>query len=449
MIKKILSYLFTAPLLLAASCISEEATECPETGGKNVTLSLRLDMGLEAEANRTQSRADGGKKDGFEDPSGDFEKISSLRVIILHGTDREVEAARLVATDENGTPRKDNLEFTVKSNENKTIILIANEDALPAPEGSEYESAKDFLDQFTPGKPLTTAQWDLWGLLTNWTASMPVQANAVATRGLFSTDGEEYPANGLPLTELFRVYVSTELAAQTSDDEYKQEVTLFLTRAAAKARFNFYVDGLKDKPENKYIGKGLYVTGIRLNGLDISEYVLPKDTYYSPDKYITNDDGIDIPNTAENAERYITSFATPMPDEEKVGYTFDISGGENPVEIKPDVSPRTRGPIYFPESMCDPEENYTVEVRVGIKEGNRWIYGENDGWIIAENNGILKDNILNFNGCDAIARNTLLDINIYFGNSNSITWEVSLVPYIGVVLNPSFGFDVIDPSNKN
>ena len=437
MIRKFLSYLLTAPLLLAASCISEEATECPETGGKNVTLSLRLDMGLEAEADGTQSRADGEPDRYTGSASRDFEKISSLRVIILHGTDREVEGARLVATNPDGTPRKDNLEFTVKSNENKTIILIANEDALPAPEGSDKGTAKDFLDQFlTPGVKITTAQWDM---LTNWTASMPTQANAEATHGFFSTEGEEYPAYGLPLTELFRVFVSTELAAQTSDDEYQQEVTLFLTRAAAKARFNFYVDDLENNPDNPYIGRGLYVTGIRLNGLDVSEYVLPKDTYYSPAKYIKNSDDIEIPNFVENAERYITSF-TPVTDAEKFDFIFDISGEKDAVEIQSYVDPKTRGPIYFPESICENGSRYNVEVRIGTLT--------NPGqWVKAQENGTLKDNILSVGGRDAIARNTFLDINIFFGNKD-ITWNVSIVPYVGVTLKPSFG-EILDRNNQN
>ena len=425
MIRKFLSYTLVATLLLAVSCISEDGTKCPETDVEKITLSFKLDMGLDGASTGTRSRAD--EPNSYGTSEGNFEKISSLRVIILHGTDREVEGARLVATNDNGTPRLDNLEFSVKSNETKTILLIANEDALPAPEGSGMDDAKDFLDQFlSPGVKISEEQWET---ITNWTATLPEQDNTGATLGLFSNEKGEYPAYGLPLTELFRVYASTELAAKTTADEYRQEVTLFLTRAAAKARFSFYVD--KNPQQNPYLGKGMYVTGIRLNGIDRTEYVFPKNTYYSPAKYITNADGIEIPNFAKDGERYITSF-TPVPGATKSDFILDIAN--TPVEIKSyDANIPTCGPIYFPESMCAEGKNYTVQVRVGTPTNP----GE---WITAkENDGALIDNILNVDGHDAIARNTYLDIEIYFGEIE-ITCKVTVVPYDNVTLNPEFGF---------
>ena len=436
MIRKALTYLFVTPLLLAASCISEDGTKCPETDVENMTLSLKLDMGLEASTG-TRSRA-GDKPSNYEPSIGNFEKISTVRVIILRNG-REIEGARRVATADNGTWLNDNLKFKVRSNETKTILLIANEDALPAPEGSDKDTAKDFLDQFlTPGVEIKPEQWKQ---LTEWKVSMTGENIQGTTRGLFSNAKGEYPDYGLPLTEQFDVYASTALASKPTSDTYTQEVVLFLTRAAAKARFHFYVDDLKNNPNNPYLGKGLYVTGIRLNGLDKSEYVFPNGASYSPEKYLTNDIENPIPNVVDNAERYITSF-TPVPNAEKFDFILDTSG-EEAIEIKSyNAEIPMRGPIYFPESMCaTTEQNYTVQVRVGtLTNPGEWITAQKE-------DGALLDNILNVDGLDAIARNTCLDINIFFGEPG-ITWKVSIVPYVGITLRPSFG-EILDRNNQN
>ena len=135
-------------------------------------------------------------------------------------------------------------------------------------------------------------------------------------------------------------------------------------------------------------------------------------------------------------KRYIKSFATPSQTaDQDASYTFDIS--DDPVEISKNyyTKPPERGPIYFTESLLTSGEPFTVEVEI---DGN-------GHWLPAQP---LVTNILSIDGNDAIARNTHLKINISFSESE-IKCTVSVVPYIGVILDPIFGFIEANPSNKN
>lgn len=426
MIRKALTYLLTAPLLLAASCVTEgehpDIVEVPDSGNM-LTMRLKLDMGLEG---RTAS---GESDPSFEVPEGDFESVSTLRVIILRGNDNTVEAARIVNMKD-GVPDNDKLEFKVRSNEMKTIILIANELSLPSPDPDNYETASDYLIQFMtrPNATVKISESQMQQLM-EWKAAMPGTLPD-ATAGLFS---DSKYGKHLPLAEIFKVQaIAPEPTGNSDDDENKnndvdviQNVTLFMPYAAAKATFYFTADdGYKDL--------GSKVTGIRLLGINWSEYVFPKETTYSPAKYTAQGEGY---VSTENSKRYITDFAAvdlPAGREGMGSYTYTP---EEPVVIKKyaaDDPDAMRGPIYFPESINKFEttdeqsiiNNFRVQVQL---EGLEWFDAQP-----------LTDNILHVDGFDAIARNTHLQIHIKFGAS-SITWEAIEAPYNTVTLGPGFG----------
>lgn len=413
MIRNKLSYLLVAPLLMyCAACVSEDGV--PEVvPASKMTLRMKIQMGLEEGTPAT--RADKGNPDKYDPASGDFEEISTLRVIILHDTDREVEATRLVATAKDGTPVNDNLEFRVASNEKKTIVLIANEESLTPPTGASDLSSTQYLDRLAKtGNKITDSQW---AQLTEWVVAMPdATAPGTYTRSIFSTTGH---TPRLPLTEIWEVETMSEVARLDKTDEVK-EVTLFMTRAAAKASFLFDID---PSPDNPYAGSGSKVTGIRLYGVGQYETVFPKDAIYSPEKYIGGVGG--NVNVVKDRERYIKSFtsaATGTPG------TFQIDLSENPVEIKSYAGQDIPilGPIYFTEyKFSDQTEKFTVAVEL---DGN-------GNWLEAQP---LINNILQIGGCDAIARNTHLQIRIRFG-VNTITWEAIEAPYNTVTLDPVFG----------
>ncbi len=414
MIRRALTYLLTAPLLLAASCITEgehpDIVEVPDSGDM-LTMRLKLDMGLEGRA--TSSEGD----PTFEKPTEGFESVSTLRVIILHGTDNTVEAARIVNM-KNGVPENGNLEFKVRSNEMKTIILIANELSLPSPD-SNFKTASDYLTQFMTRPNATVKISDAQlSQLMEWKAAMPGTLPD-ATSGLFSELGS-YAR--LPMAEVFKV--QTVAFEPTSErEDVMQDVTLFMPYAAAKATFYFTAD-------NGYKDLGSKVTGIRLLGINWSEYVFPKETTYSPAKYTAQGEGY---VSTENSERYITDFAAvdlPAGREGMGSYTYTL---DEPVVIQHDESNKPmRGPIYFPESINKAQattdepnaNNFRVQVQL---EGLDWFDAQP-----------LTENILHVDGFDAIARNTHLQIHINFG-VNTITWEAIEAPYNSVTLDPVFG----------
>lgn len=412
MIRKALTYLLTAPLLLAASCVTEgehpDIVEVPDQGDM-LTMRLKLDMGIEGRAESGESEP------GYQLPEGDFESVSTLRVIILHGNDNTVEAARIVNM-KNGVPDNDKLEFKVRSNEMKTIILIANELSLPSPD-PKFKTASDFLTQFMtrPNAPVKISESQMQQLM-DWKAAMPGTLPD-ATSGIFSELGS-YAR--LPLAEIFKV--QTVAIEPTSEREnVMQDVTLFMPYAAAKATFRFMTD-------SGYNGPGSKVTGIRLLGINWSEYVFPKETTYSPSKYTGQGEG--YVNIADGNRRYINDFASvdlPAGREGTGSYTYTL---EEPFLFSETIG--EYGPIYFPESINkarattdEPDaNNFRVQVEL-----------EGLGWLDAQP---LVSDILHVDGFDAIARNTHLVIEIHFGEKY-ITWNAIEAPYNTVTLKPGFG----------
>ncbi|MDE7350221.1 MAG: hypothetical protein K2N25_04080, partial [Muribaculaceae bacterium] len=272
-----------------APCPPGSEPEVPVPDPDKVTLCLNVSFdGLQG-----QTRA-GNDPDRYDDPSGDFEKISTLRVIIVRNYTEKatedgtgvfktgiIEDNRLVVTNDLGRPLYDNLEFKVIANEYKRIYLIANEQYLTAPAASltapnTYETATKYLDSFKGGEVgEKNGPVDL-SSLSEWTVSVPGLTSSMTqivgnVNGLFSPS----PSRRLPLTEFFDVEVKR--TNEATDQFYSH---LFMTRAAAKAVFflntsaNFEGEGIKNT----------YIRSITLTGVGTTEYVFPNSTEYSPSK---------------------------------------------------------------------------------------------------------------------------------------------------------------------
>lgn len=411
--------------------LEPEAPDAPDPD--KLTLCLNITF----EGQESETRADLGDKDDYEEGSGDFESISTLRVIIVRDSvskdedgnptgevvKRAVEANRLVATSPQGYPLYDNLQFKVIADEDKRIYLIANERSLTPPPG-EWETASEFLDSYKVGNNFELDYSK--SALTTWTVSLPFTTQVidnvskdVATSDLFAPTDE----NKLPLTEFFDIKADSQ---KTIDDIYYSN--LFITRAAAKATFYLKPDGL----EAAY--KDVQITSISLSGVGAEEYVFPLgeeylDAEYSKGKYQEG---------KPDVKMYIKNFKTPSQktltylinkeniynEEGEMTGTKDLS-----IEMVPEGGANSTrqilGPIYFPESILKAEEQY--EVTVTLSTG-------------AELKAPLVTNILNIGGREAVARNTHLQITLEFSPQN-LMCEVSLVPYIGILLEPSFGFE--------
>lgn len=418
-----------ALLVASLAGCSQEETPQPQQNENGVTLRLVIDTGAKS------SRADA--PDYFEKPAGEFENIYTLRVILAKPASNgqyEIEANKLVRTTPSGQPIDDNLEFKVSTG-NKIVYLVANEASLTVPEAvkGKYSTVTHFLDdQYMPGKEF------LEGTLSNWIVSLPGKGTQQeVTQSMYSDNPN---AKGLPLTEFFQFNVGATVVDQQYDET--QIVQLFLTRAAAKATFNIKVDG-------NYKGSGVNVTGIRLNGLNVDQYVFPRSAEYC----IKKDDGTiesiekeavvtpELPGKITPVDRFITSFAAPQRHFQGLGASMVMNLPEADfVEIKANAD-KTLGPVYFTESlMPNTTARFTVQVEL---DGN-------GNWLDAQPLGVGQgNNILLVNGAQAIARNTHLKITINFSD-NQITATVQLVPYVSVVLTPTFGFDELNPNpNQN
>lgn len=389
----------------------------------SVILRLAIDTGL-----NPSSRA--GEPDYFEKPSGDFENIYTIRVIIVKDG-KVVEANRLVKTTDTGRPIDDNLEFKVETG-SKSVYLIANEATLPVPDQfaakdgrpAVYSNATAFLDdQYKVGNEFSPE------VFQKWVVDLP-GGNPAATAGLYSNIAG---ANGLPLTEAFDFTVSADSDPKVAQDE-TQTVYLFLTRAAAKATFNVEV-------ASDYQGSGVNITGIRLNGLNWQQYVFPKDAKYDPEKNVVIKGGLPEAVTATN--RYLTSFATPGRVNGVTGANVTLNlAAANQIEIKAGANGEV-GPVYIPESLIPaqnaPGARFNVQVQL-----------DNSTWLDAKELGVgTGNNIQLVNGAQAIARNTHLKVTIGFNSDNQITATVQLVPYVSVVLKPGFGFEELNPNQNN
>ena len=422
--------LMTLLMASLAGCSQDEPSQPDEKKG-SVILRLAIDTGL-----NPSSRAEA--PDFFEPPSGDFEKIYTLRVILVNNYE-QIEANKLVRTTDAGQPIDDNLEFKVETGK-KRIYLIANEATLPfpwkfSPENpgavKTFNSITTCLDSvYRVGEKNELPRYTFH----NWVVDLPGQGPA-ATAGLYSDAPEK--ATGLPLTEFFDFTVGASYTDTIYDQT--QTVQLFLTRAAAKATFNINVDG-------NYKGSGVNVTGIRLRGLNWEQYVFPRNgeeqssAVYNPEKNVIITEG--LPGVVRNVDRYITAFTTPQRINGVTGANVTMNLAKA-IEIKKGTN-ESVGPIYIPESLMPETVANNSNARFSVQ-----VQLDGENWLDAKPLGVGDgNNILLVNGCQAISRNTHLKVTIGFSD-NDITATVQLVPYIGKVLRPGFGFEELDPKQNN
>lgn len=415
--RKLLKYIMPVLSLVAAGCSSGEVD--PDNNPREPRpdeVTLCLDISYDGVGTRTRAEND---PDRFDPASGDFEKIESLRVIIVRGIETGengkekgiIEGNRLVATNEQGYPIYDNLEFKVIAGEMKRIYLIANEkylDASPVP----GQGVSAFLDSYTISKEVEI------NLFTNWTVSIPdVSATTVTTKemGMFN------PLKGrlLPLTEFFDVQVGErdEYGDVKDVPDNRWFTHLFLTRCAAKAQF-FLKAGSGFAGENV---RNSRITAITLSGVGNAEYVFPHETKYNYSKdyskdYYKEELITNGPDKAPNiSEAYIKFFKTPEANKAVIYQINDLNE-----EIKQTPSgegmPTSKliqnSLIYFPESILGEGKQYEVGVQI---DGQNWFYAP------------LKDNILSVAGNDAVARNTYLPIEIEF--TGAANFNVRVLPW--------------------
>lgn len=206
------------------------------------------------------------------------------------------------------------------------------------------------------------------------------------------------------------------LPEHPSDYEIKKE--FFVTHAAVK--FSFNINTTSDYPSDD---SGLRIKNITVNSIGNTEFFLPRATY-SPDKYSES-------SLTDNG-RFITEYTLPTnPAPENKSYVF-TSGLEDLVLDYTDdnkgIHPLVPN-LYFPETDLT---QYSVSITIGDKDSNANDY---------------TFNAVPLNNLSSLPRNTHVLVNITLGLSE-ISAVVKLVPYIGVNLDYTFGFEQLIPWDR-
>lgn len=419
---------------------------------KPAEVTLRLKVSVLGDT--PQTRAYPGVPDGsFEDPATDFEKLHTLRVIIVDSLGK-VEHNRMVNLDKDGNVINDNLEFRISvpwiKEENgvehfglahKKIWLFGNEkaandavfDAMAGVKLTETgaaltpEQINEYRDKGGMALDLLGVGTTFCGAFDNvngWGSVEAEPQTALQSAVLTRADGRPFIDNSgtekqyIPMNEFFDVSI-------TSDDLQKSEggtifrVTkdLFLTRSLVK--FTFSAQFIDNYPD---YGK-MRITDIKVNSLAESGYLVPDNTTYDPGKY---DD-----SAYDKEGRYITGFNVP----ENAGNTQYMFSPVNfqVLRTNPAVGADNLYDtfMYFPETKISDNEKFTVTLTTMSKTGD---------------DAELEEVETTYGPVDLphlpqLPRNTHVYVNFTFNNPGVIKCQVDVVPYTGVWLNPNFGID--------
>lgn len=258
----------------------------------------------------------------FEEPIGEYEKMQSLRVIILRpggNGSYAVEQNHYMDFEAPGVTFRNGLQYNVRGGENKMLYLIANEKI----------TGYDF-DALTVGTECTSGFMEA---ITFGPAS-----------GLLLIDNRAEPRRAVPMSESYHFYVpqgQVGVPGQNFDAG-----TLFLTRAAVKFTFNVSSAGCE----------GLSLKSITFGGLSSTQYLLPKNTTYVPAKLMPDlYSPVASPGLGELGGRFITSYTVPG-DAKAQSYSFDF---EEPYALN-------SGSFSIQPQMYFCESQYAMPYTVGV-----------------------------------------------------------------------------------
>lgn len=365
--------------ILFSGCVYDAPPQSDGGGKGSVYLKLNITTLDTKEGSRATD-----DNNYFQQPAFIFETVKTMRVIIIR-PNGEMEYNRMLELGSDGKPINDSERFQVLGGEKKRIYLIVNEASI------DYNFD---IDNLKPGNVFP--EKDIAGIQIARNAGAP----------LYDNRGDGKTGTYIPMSEVFEVQVQP--ADPESTEDVYQTADLFVTRAAVKFSFNI-------KTSSSYTGSGLYVTGLRVNGISDREFFIPCNTVYNPAKY--------EPSNEPLGGRFITSYTVPA-NAESGSYLFPISeAADIDWSVGQGMNIHYEPPIYLPES--DPKNSYSVGVLLSDSES------PNNIWLEAK----LLDNL------SSLPRNTHVIVNITINSDSDLQWEVKVVPYAEVKLDPIFGLD--------
>ena len=281
--------------------------------------------------------------------------------------------------------------------EDKQIYLFANEKAV------SLSSGYDFSESLAVGNVFP--ENEIRELLMERTPGSAYIDNSQA-----DTDAATQAPRYVPMSEFFEITVPEATGA--SEDSYTH--TLFLTRSLIKFSFS-----VKLAPGDNTENLGMKLRGVKITNLANSCYYLPRNTVYNPPKYDESSNPL--------GGRCIDEFTTP-------GVT-GIDGYEGsscsfifPKPLKLTVTgEETETYIYLPETKTNTD--YQLSLLFSNPEDDDFYYTLYGSKPLQLNDVLTKD----------IPRNTHVKVNITL-STYDMSATVTLFPYTGVNLNPTFGF---------
>ena len=326
----------------------------------------------------------------FEPAATVYEGIRTLRVIVANGKSI-VEGNKALSFTPHIPASGDlygDLVFSVTDGDDKKVYVIANEESTGV-DWTQY-------DEGTKIDPSVISD---------------LQIAAAGGAGQPFIDNTGDTKTYLPLTEVFDVPIPNNPKGQSTVTHDRE---LFVTRGAVKFLFQAV------KKDGAVPVEPIRVKEISITGLAASQFLFPNETTYLPGKNVFAG--------AAGYRKIITDYVCP----EKVAtgtYTF------TPANFGLNASDGTTGyaqifapELYFPESPV-PAKGYmlTAKVEVGGKEVT---FGPTA-----------------LPNLPSLPRNTFVKVDLSFLD-REVTFDVVLMPYIGVWLNPTFGIDT-DNNTQN
>lgn len=224
----------------------------------------------------------------YEQATEGRELMNTLRVIIVNQETQIVAHNDFIKLPEAST-FKDGLKYKVDLNTDYKVYLIANEEGVP----NYLTLLKDIkIGESYPDNELEDI----------------VIGSEEGGQPIINDTSAELP---VPMTEIFDIHTSPSKATSSANEVIQNE-TFFITRAASKFSFYFFVSEdfkLLDSNEEQ-----LSIKSVKINGLGKNEYLFPNDTYYTPGK--------DADRTS--IKREITAFRIPTEDNGIGAYTFEL-----------------------------------------------------------------------------------------------------------------------------
>lgn len=390
--------------MIAGSCgggskVIDEPLPDLEEGMVNLVMSVTVPEAVSPGAASRAIVTDPDNDNYFEGPVDRYEKIYKLRVIIVSEKNGTVEHNKMFTLREDGVVRYDDLIFKVRGGDTKTIILIANEDILAQEDKNKFNEA---------GLPK--------GVIMTVEKLNAIKAIELPASDLILINNEgvgEDSRSYIPMTE---IYTGIEVRYPHYAEDYNQSLPnpLFVTRTAVKFSFNIL-------PTN---GTDMYLTDITFYYIANREYLFPINTTYSPAKGEVSNYDLE--------GRFITKYDIPNGTDHNQ-YSFPLS---KPIDLSVE-SCLLQPKLYFCESKLggvNPNPNdkpYSISITVARKD----VVKEDGTPNFVQYYTYTPVSLPNL---PILPRNTHVKVNMSIDFINA---QVTLKPYTGYWLNPSFGID--------